>query len=172
MEKLIRSLPLFILLLSLTNCQKEEPIVEIPVIEEPEVISSNVQIDEFLVPFFDKFEEEGRLRGFEIDLEAEGITGVIEEIAEDRVAGTCTYGTHLPGDVVIDAQFWNNSSFNFKEMVVFHELGHCFLRRGHKEAALPNGACASIMRSGTLDCIDNYNTRTRESYLDELFFSD
>jgi hypothetical protein len=54
-------------------------------------------------------------------------------------------------------------------MVVFHELGHCYLGRGHSEETHPNGVCKSIMRSGNGGCFDNYNSTTREAYLDELF---
>jgi len=59
--------------------------------------------------------------------------------------------------------------FLIKELIVFHELGHCFLQRGHREDALPNGACVSIMRSGIEDCLDNYTSETRSFYIDELF---
>ncbi len=166
MEKLIRSLPLLIFLFSLNSCFEAEPIFD-----EPEIITTNSEIHELLLPYFERFENEGRLRGLDIDLTAHGITGTIEEISQEHVAGTCTYGTHLPGDVLIDLGFWNNSSALIKEMVIFHELGHCYLRRDHKETAFSNGSCTSIMRSGNGDCFDNYNSQTRENYIDELFFS-
>ncbi len=166
MEKLFRSLPIFILLVSVTSCFEEEPILS-----EPEILQINATVHELLLPYFERFEHEGQLRGFEIDLSARGITGTIEEISQEHVAGTCTFGTHLPGDVVIDLGFWNNSSALIKEMVIFHELGHCYLRRDHKESAFTNGSCTSIMRSGNGDCFDNYNARTRENYIDELFFN-
>ena len=167
MEKLIRLILLFVFTSFFTSCFQEEPIIE-----EPVVTSSDSQINELLLPYFSRFEQEGRLRGFEINLSANGITGTIEEISHEHVAGTCTYGTHLPGDVVIDLEFWNNSSALIKEMVIFHELGHCYLRRHHKETAFSNGTCTSIMRSGNGDCFDNYNFRTREDYIDELFFNE
>lgn len=152
---------LFILIFTACN-QTEEPVIE-------EQITSTDEIDAALQPFFTRFEAEAAERGIDIDLAAEGITGVIEEISTEHVAGTCTYGSHLPGDVVIDLEFWNNSSDLIKEMVIFHELGHCFLRRDHAESAFANGTCTSIMRSGTGDCRDNYNSGTREDYIDELF---
>ena len=160
MEKLSRiALPLFYFLL-LFSCTQNDL--------EPEVIVNPIDLG--LLPFFQQFEEEAALRGIEVDLSSIGITGVIEDIDEDFVAGTCTYGTHLPGDVVIDLTFWNNSNNFTKEMVVFHELGHCYLRRDHLETRFSNGTCGSIMRSGTRNCFDNYNAQTRSFYIDELFF--
>lgn len=126
-------------------------------------------VDQALWPLFIAFEDEAAERGFNIDLRAAGITGFIEEIEERHVAGRCNYNFRQPNRVTIDEQFWNRSSNSFREMIVFHELGHCFLFRDHEERILSNGACASIMRSGNGSCLDNYNLRTRENYIDELF---
>lgn len=126
-------------------------------------------VNEALWPLFTTFEEEAAERGYNIDLRASGITGFIEEIEERHVAGRCNYNFRQPNRVTIDEQFWNRSSNSFREMIVFHELGHCYLFRDHDERILSNRACASIMRSGNESCIDNYNLRTREMYIDELF---
>ena len=170
MEK-FSSLSIFLFFILLfTACERDKFIFESVPEPEPEILEG--QVDDLLLPFFEQFEIEAAARGISIDLAAQGITGGIEEIRERFVAGTCTYGTHLPGDVVIDLGFWNNSSELAKEMVVFHELGHCYLRRGHKESAFSNGVCTSIMRSGSEGCRDNYNNQTREFYIDELFFGE
>lgn len=155
---------LFIFIFS--ACQKDsafsEPVDNEPIIEFP-------LVDLALQSYFQRFEMEGRARGFEVDLNTANISAVIEEIQENNVAGSCTYGTFTPGSIVIDLNFWNNSSGFAKEMVVFHELGHCFLHRGHEEGAFGNGVCRSIMRSGVEGCFDNYRSETRDYYLDELF---
>jgi len=91
------------------------------------------------------------------------------EISENGVAGTCSFSSHAPNHIVIDETFFNQTSELYKEMVIFHELGHCVLFRGHNEATHAAGTCASIMRSGIEGCRDNYRTTTRKSYLDELF---
>ena len=156
-----RSLFAFFVLIMVSACRQETAILE-----EENTFSG---VDSRLESYFELFENEAAARGIDVDLATEGITAVVEEISEDRVAGTCTYGSHLPGHIVIDAEFWNIASPIAKEMVIFHELGHCYLHRGHTEATFSNGTCASIMRSGAEGCRDNYNTRTREFYIDELF---
>ena len=124
-----------------------------------------------LEPYFSLFEAAADLRGYKIDLTQTDITGTISEIHEDGVAGSCSYGGRTSyKNIVIDKTFWNQSSSSFKEYIIFHELGHCFLDRDHLEGCLPEGIWSSIMRSGTVDgCVDFYNLRTRDYYLDELF---
>ena len=130
-----------------------------------------IDVDARLIPFFVDFEEEAQIRGYSIDLTDLGITGVIETIQEEGVAGTCQYGQHIH-HVTVDQNFWNNSSNTYKEFVVFHELGHCVLMRGHTEDAFANGICKSIMRSGLGDCRDAYINQNRTYYIDELFGED
>ena len=127
-------------------------------------------VDEQLVPYFERFQQEAAARGISVNLATAGIEGVVEEIDEQHVAGQCSYNRfNNPRLVTVDASFWRRSSNLFKEFIVFHELGHCYLNRGHLESSFSNGVCTSIMRSGVGDCFDNYNQNTRDYYLDELF---
>lgn len=152
----------FFVLTFFFSCQNDEP--QINFISE----KTYVNVDEELWQFYREFEEQAAVRGVQIDLNSFG-TGVIEELHPDGVAGQCTYGSHV-ADVAIDKSFWNRtSSYLLREMVVFHELGHCYLKLGHEEGVLSDGTCASIMRSGLQNCRDNYNSATRADYLDELF---
>lgn len=163
------SILLFSCFFILMACEKDATadLVETPAVPEERTFPG---VDERLWPYFERFETTGIERGFDVDLVASRITGVIEDLEGEHVAGQCTsFGGFRPGSVTLDAEFWNRSSDLFKEFIVFHELGHCFLDRDHREDAFSNGRCVSIMRSGTLDCRDNYNVATRSSYIDELF---
>lgn len=151
--------------LALSACTQDD---ETLLPEEPQVgIYPNVDIN--LHDYFRRFEEEAALKGIEIDLVELGINGVINEIDEQHVIGTCSYNRFNPRLVTIDASFWGRSSDLYKEFVVFHELGHCVLNRRHLEDAFSNGICKSIMRSGTGSCFDAYNTQNRDYYIEELF---
>ena len=137
--------------------------------EIAEVISFQ-NVDPALQPYFEEFEYQASLRGIEVDLTAENIIGNIQELTEEHVAGQCTYGAAINNEITIDRGFWNSfPQYLIREMVVFHELGHCYLERGHREGAHSNGTCLSIMRSGLESCRDNYNSSTRDYYIDELF---
>jgi len=143
------------------SCSKENVIIETP--------RYSGLVDARLISYFESFEYEAALRGIDVDLDAQAINGFIKNIQEDDIAGTCSYQSHQPNVVPIDLEYWNASSPLRREMVVFHELGHCNLGRGHLETAFDNGICTTIMNSGTSDCFVAYNSTNREYYLDELF---
>ena len=155
-------------LMFFTSCVEEEEITEN---SEEEFLSLGEfpGVDPALWSHFSNFEAEAAARGLDIDLYLANITGEISEIDEEHVAGQCTYSSAAPNAVTIDKTFWDQSNVLYREFVVFHELGHCFLGRGHEEGINVDGSCSSIMRSGVEDCRDNYWTTTRKVYLDELF---
>lgn len=140
----------------------------LPIIED----NAYENVPKALWSYFQSFEEEAKARGLIIDLNSLNISAEIIEINDEGVAGSCSFGTYHPNHIVIDKTFWNQSSNLLKEMVVFHELGHCSLFRGHKEGSYIDGTCLSLMRSGLGDCKDNYKVSTREKYLNELFNGD
>ena len=159
---------LFALLLLVSACAEEQDVMQ-EIAPEPVGYEG---VEEDLWPYFERFEEEARRRGVEVDLRAARITGRVQEIEQSRVLGQCNYQRFNHNRVTIDETFWNRTSDLGKEFVVFHELGHCFLLRDHLESAFSNGACTSIMRSGTGTCRDNYGRSTRDAYLAELFDED
>ncbi|MFT5264269.1 MAG: hypothetical protein ACI8YQ_003015 [Polaribacter sp.] len=159
----------FLSLLLFSACQKDTAFAEEEPIAVTETTKSYANTPTELWDYFQRFEEEALLRGERIDLNTRNLTAEIMEITEDGVAGTCSYSSHAPNHIVIDQSFFNQTSELLKEMVIFHELGHCVLFRGHNEATHANGTCASIMRSGIEGCRDNYREATRKTYLDELF---
>jgi len=161
----------FSLAFLISACQKEAVITE----EEPILVNeprSYPNADSRLWVYFEAFEKEARLRGKNFNLVELNIQGLIEDIDVNGVAGHCKYGSHIDNEVTIDSPFWNSARAIDREFVVFHELGHCVLLRGHEESAHANGTCTSLMRSGALECRDNYSANTRTAYLNELFSED
>lgn len=136
-------------------------------LEFPQNVYSEVDHD--LWQHFENFEIEAKKRGVLISLEDQNISAVIDEIHDRGVAGTCQFGSSINNHITIDQGYWNNSNFLYREFVVFHELGHCSLFRGHDESTNNSGLCLSIMRSGTGNCRDAYSQENRKAYLDELF---
>ncbi len=152
-----------LLFYTMQSCESAEPAVVIP------ERATFANVDERLWEFFENFEEEAEKRGLAFDLNTFNLIGTIEDIHDDGVAGTCSYGFRGPRDVTVDEPFWNAAGSLSREMIVFHELGHCVLDRDHSEALTDNGFCASIMRSGTGNCRTLYNSLNRDYYVDELF---
>lgn len=160
-----------ILALFAASCQKDEDFVSN--VENTTTTASTKsypKADQALWYYLQGFEKAAADRGIAINLNSTDLTAKIAEIDEANVAGMCSYGGHVGHDIVIDKGFWNSTnSIYYREMVVFHELGHCVLGRQHLETAFADNTCKSIMRSGVEDCHDNYNATTRAYYLDELF---
>jgi len=167
-------IPAYILLFLAMSCQKDS---SIDLTEASEIATEEVSnkpksypgVEEELWAYFELFEVAAAAQGLSIDLTAEGITGIIEDLEEDQVAGQCTSYSHAANHVTIDTDFWNRASDNFKEMIIFHELGHCYLDRGHREGQLESGNCISIMRSGIEPCRDAYSNLNKAYYIQELF---
>jgi len=153
--KFCEILVLVLLLFFMPACQKEElqAITYLNVAEE-------------LCPYFQRFEEEAAARGVIVDLAAAHIKGSFSTIGNNYI-GLCA--SKEEKEVIIDENFWRRSSQLRKELIVFHELGHCYLGRGHLNERSANGTCSSIMRSGNGTCVDYYTTKTRNRLLDELF---
>ncbi len=126
-------------------------------------------VHEAIWTHFESFENEAARRGIAINLATANITAMIADINDHNVAGQCSYGYGGPRRITIDKPFWNRANHLRREMIVFHELGHCYLDRGHTEATFESGYCRSIMRSGTCCCRDAYTSQNRDYYLDELF---
>jgi hypothetical protein len=159
---LILSLLIFVL-----SCQKQSI--------EPTVY----QIDKDLQPYLTTFTEEAKKRGIEIKPE-----NLIMKF-DSSSASLCGKYTKQPLDgqriIIIKKDFlcWKGFSNQNKEALVFHELGHCFLDRVHRDDLLPNGADASLMNSNSFGpyqpciyAIDNNDcdrTSRRNYYIDELF---
>jgi hypothetical protein len=138
------------------------------------------QIDEELLPYLETFLTEANNRGVEFDAE-----NLILEFgtAVDEVCGECSNpgnGGQRKVTIVRSSLCWLDAPSQNREALVFHELGHCLLKRGHRDDKLPNGAVSSIMYSEHNDpyspCIydlggDNSCDKTprRAYYIDELF---
>ncbi|MCB0601157.1 MAG: hypothetical protein KDC28_08015 [Saprospiraceae bacterium] len=136
--------------------------------DEVHVIDARVQ------PYLDRFLTEGEIRGVDIDVDAFGLDARVENILSSssnggRVLGYCDMAKSENHIVVFDAGYWSGATDLEKELLVFHELGHCLLGRQHDDSSNPDGTCLSIMHSGTGSCRNAYNLSTRSQYLDELF---
>jgi hypothetical protein len=115
-------------------------------------------------PYLTSFLNEGILRGY--DFTHNNINFYLADIEYKDAVGLCYYQNEK---IVIDREYWNNAREENKERLIFHELGHCYLKRSHKNEKNLNGECLSFMR-GELNCSLNlYSSLWRKYYIDELF---
>jgi len=95
-------------------------------------------------PIFREFVE-----SFSIDYKVNVTVPVVLRSIDSQYAGVCIKYSNGYKEVQINNLYWNNLSIEQKEQLIYHELGHCVLNRGHDNSLMPsNPDCPkSIMRS-------------------------
>lgn len=119
------------------------------------------RVDPKLQPYLDAFIEEAGKRGIQIN------TATLKlDFGDLKGADGRTYYEY--SQIVIDSMSsdWQSGT---GESLVFHELGHLFLRRKHDEAMLDKWNCKSIMAGKKDPYYLNKKFYRREYYLNELF---
>lgn len=120
--------------------------------------------------YLDRFEEEANERGFTYINEIGNIEVHLVEIISFGVLGQCFRDPDDINQIHLDRTYWEGASDLEKEFVVFHELGHCLLNRGHLNDSIGDGTCLSIMYDGNSSaCNLSYTLDTKEAMIDELF---
>ena len=130
---------------------------------------NNREIEKELDMYFSSFEAEALLRGLQFDTEDLVKDAYVESIVKDGVVGQCNSYSDGSKTLVIDENYWERSSDDEKEYIIFHELGHCILERSHNDEKDSKGVCTSIMQSGLNNCRSQYTEENRDELLDELF---
>jgi Zn-dependent protease with chaperone function len=87
------------------------------------------QVDEPFVQFIHAFEQASALQGQPIRIDdlivSFGSTPTMNE------TGICEWAEYQTPRVTLNERIWKNLTDDDREEVIFHELGHCLLRRVH-----------------------------------------
>lgn len=84
--------------------------------------------------------------------------------------GACNVWGSGHKNIEVDFNHWNTLNESQKEILIFHELGHCVLELDHVKSS--NNECPkSIMRANLFNVweIDSCYTFNYENYINELF---
>lgn len=117
-------------------------------------------IEEETRPYVDTFKAIANSRGLSIDWDE--ISIAFKDL-DGNIAGTC----YSSGHIDIDPDSWKRFSDEEREVLVFHELGHCVLGRDHTEGTFSDNAPVSIMNPIIMYTV--YYKRRRDYYRSELF---
>lgn len=155
---------LFAFLVVVSACSEDEP------------TPLKYEVDAEIKPYVERFFELALERGLELD-ESNLIAELQENLNSEGgqpVCGTSegplnNSSQHL---MRIDPQClaWTFDDSS-REILVFHELGHLFLLREHKDEIFDNNDYKSIMFGGNWNVLLYYtqNSFKREYYIEELF---
>lgn len=116
-----------------------------------------------LAEYYSRFLDEANKRGVRV-YSGPIIIKFVGEL-EGTVIGRCDSYLHKR-EVLIESSFWNTSNEYDREILVFHELGHCLLDQDHRDHRIGTRH-ASIMNPTQIWWI--FYKEYREEYLDELF---
>lgn len=110
-----------------------------------------------------RFEDEARQRGV-FNIIPANLTIYFDENMKDYVEADCNTEGDYPM-IRVHGSKWVQKPDLIKEVILFHELGHCLLHRGH----VFSPANSSIMYPYVLP-LDTYEAH-RSYFLDELFLN-
>ncbi|MEQ8417484.1 MAG: hypothetical protein RIB71_23580 [Imperialibacter sp.] len=119
--------------------------------------------------YVDSFIHEAELRGYDFADVRQGLTVEFTDLPDNK--GGSSKSSFFGNHIKLAPLIWKQMNDRQREMLVFHELGHCVLGRKHKNETLLLGECASIMKEGGENtCVaDIYSESWRSYYIDELF---
>ena len=105
-----------------------------------------IDVDPEFQIFVDEFVEEAANRGIEIDFSDTGLSVQFSDFALNDLGGFCRLSSHM---IEINKEDWFALSPSRRSQLLFHELGHCELRRGHTNDKLTDLSWISLMRGMT-----------------------
>lgn len=171
MKSELNSLRLILPLLCLCffSCKKEADPIPVP-------IPVQVPQESPFVEYVDRFFEEGKKRNANIIRDNLTVGWMGNNNTEYCGYGYANYNNTGARRVEINpfSGCWEERNDIEKEALMFHELGHAVLERGHFNVKLGNGLEKSMMCGGSFGCnqFDLYTQFTpalRDFYIEELF---
>jgi hypothetical protein len=128
--------------------------------------SSNEQFQ----PYIEKFEFHGRREFNDPKFKVGDIPINFGDTTNPDYDGVCLVYSDETKEIIIRKSWWDRAHPLQREMMVFHELGHCRLGRTHEEETVPVGERplkVSLMNPVIPDST-TYES-AREGYISELF---
>lgn len=128
-----------------------------------------LNVPKSIMPYVLQFELQAVLHGR--NLRITDLTIQLENEMPGDAIGLCYSGTNAASPKIVLAKwYWNMASKMEKEVLLFHELGHCVLHLEHNNETNIEGMPESIMHYSVFDA--SYYEANRESYLKQLFGAD
>lgn len=130
-------------------------------------------------PYVQAFRAAAQVRGQTIAVDNLIIT--FGQPSGEDVCGECLLQAGKTPRIVLSAGglCWKDANANERECLIFHELGHCLLGRGHLNSRFPLGMYTSLMNPNDISVYatcrypiggDECDKRPRQSYYhNELF---
>ena len=130
--------------------------------------------------FYNKVEADKQLRPYvrllgsyaaqlQVNVEFEGLKLYIFKTNHPNFKGIMGYCEEVDGYPVVNINwaYWKNSTDLERELLMFHELGHCVLKVPHHAGQMPDGTPTSIMHPNKTNA--NAYSKYYNQYVIQLF---
>ncbi len=140
--------------------------------EEDQVGANGVYaVESVFEPYVQQFIAEAASRGHDIDFNDTGLKIELSDRQLEFAGGFCYLEQH---HIVINKSVWLEGFEDYKTRLIFHELGHCELDRGHRNDRFRNKVWKSLMRGDPLSQAERqipvpFTGFRKKYYIDELF---
>ena len=126
------------------------------------ILLALLSADPAIAPYFQRFENEAQIYGH-----SEKTSQVVAYFNHKRGKAVAYCDTASRPTIVITEEYWTKADDIERELVVFHELGHCVLGRHHLNAQFSDGRPVSIMNYKNVS--EKQFLENKDYYLRELF---
>lgn len=128
-----------------------------------------VIIDHTLRPYLDRFIEDGARQNVQIKIQ--DLILQFGKIDDPYTLGTCYTESNSTPLVTINPLFWDSFEDKMKELIVYHELGHCVLFLAHdtSEWQAPDKAVVPASVMNPYLGFVKYYVAYRDHYMVDLF---
>ena len=129
--------------------------------------------DASVMPLVKKFEQEAAKYKNRPDFKVGDIPVNFGDTRDKKFDGVCIKYPDGTREVILKQSWWEGSSEAMKEVIVFHELGHCRLGRSHNnETSL--GFTSVMVKISVMNSVvpsSYFYEMFRDEYLKELFLN-
>lgn len=122
-------------------------------------------MDEEFEPYYESFLQEAESYEVPVDFSFSS-TSFVDKL-ETGTAGICI----STKNVIVSRQLWGVLSPVERQVLLYHEWGHCILNRSHNEKTLVGENCPASMMYPTIDKTAHCLYKHRNWYMQELLFN-
>lgn len=87
-------------------------------------------VDPAFAPLLTQFDSDAAR--FSSPARSSGVSVIFGSMSTSETCGQCDEGTNT---IIVDSQCWNAEDDTQKQIMLYHELGHCVLHEGHSQTA-------------------------------------
>lgn len=137
----------------------------ISVLSVSKIFNTPLYVDPEFEIIFNQFKKDAKKYNADVDLYK--LTTIFNEQLPSGIAAYCLPATNT---VVVSREVWQDLNDNGKEALLYHEWGHCTLKREHAEdMQIPYSYCPISIMHPYIHPVESCYSDLRDFYVEELF---